>query len=157
MGKLYYSAASRGFFDADLHGPDRLPVDAVEITPARHRHMLEQQSAGMQIVGDARGAPIAVARVRSVDEIKAGFVAAVQARLDAQARAMGYDSIFTAVTYADEPLVAAFQVDGRALRAWRSAVWALCYKLLDDVQQGRLAMPTEAELVAMLPAFGALA
>lgn len=51
----------------------------------------------------------------------------VQARLDRHAQSWGYDNIFTACTYADEPAVPQFQAEGRALRAWRSATWAACY------------------------------
>lgn len=54
-------------------------------------------------------------------------VQAIQLLLDAQAQAWGYDNIFTACTYADEPAVPQFQAEGQALRAWRSATWAACY------------------------------
>ncbi|MBP6897369.1 MAG: hypothetical protein KBC94_23375 [Pseudacidovorax sp.] len=78
---------------------------------------------------------------------------AVQGQLDAVARALGYDGIFTAVTYADEPAVPRFQAEGQALRAWRSQVWAACYSVLAAVQAGEREEPTMAELVAELPAF----
>lgn len=47
---------------------------------------------------------------------------AVQAMIDAQARAWGYDDIRSAVSYVDDddPVFAA---EGRALKSWRSAVW----------------------------------
>jgi hypothetical protein len=77
----------------------------------------------------------------------------VQAHLDAQAQALGYDSIFTAVTYADEPAVPKFQVEGQSLRAWRSLVWARCYALLEAFGAGQLQEPTLAGLVAELPDF----
>ncbi|MFP5474683.1 MAG: hypothetical protein ACLGJD_13640 [Gammaproteobacteria bacterium] len=77
----------------------------------------------------------------------------VQEQLDAVARAMGYDGIATAVTYADEPAVKRFQEEGIALRAWRSQVWAACYAILAAVQAGDRAAPTWAELLAELPAF----
>ncbi len=76
---------------------------------------------------------------------------AVQSMLDAQAQAMGYDSIFTAVTYAEEPAVKRFQDKGKKLRAWRSAVWAACYSILADVQAGKRQPPTLEELVGELP------
>lgn len=77
----------------------------------------------------------------------------VQDRLDAQARAIGYDSIFTAVTYAEEPAVPKFQQEGQALRAWRSLVWAKCYELLAQFDAGEIEEPTVQGLLAELPVF----
>ncbi len=76
----------------------------------------------------------------------------VQEHLDATARAAGYDNIYTAVTYADEPADAEFQAEGRSFRAWRSLVWRRCVEILTEVQQGLRPIPTEAELIALLPA-----
>lgn len=74
---------------------------------------------------------------------------AVQNMLDNKARALGYDSIHTAVTYADEPLIDKFYREGKALRAWRSAVWGKCYEL---IQAG---IPMSAEdVLAELPVYG---
>lgn len=83
-------------------------------------------------------------------EVEAALKQAVQTMLDAKARALGYDSIFTAVTYADEPSVPKFQQEGIALRAWRSTVWAQCLSMLSNVDAGG-AVPTEAQLLAALP------
>lgn len=47
---------------------------------------------------------------------------AVQAHLDAQAQAWGYDSIYTVCTYAEEAEDRIFQAEGKALRAGGSAV-----------------------------------
>lgn len=49
--------------------------------------------------------------------------AAVAEHIDRQAHALGFDSILTAVTYADEPADPKSQSDGRKLRAWRSLCW----------------------------------
>lgn len=81
------------------------------------------------------------------------LVAVIQAHLDAQARSMSYDNIFTAVTYAEEPIVPKFQIEGAALRAWRSLVWAHGYEVLAEVLAAERAIPTEAELIAELPEF----
>ncbi|MDR3561673.1 MAG: hypothetical protein P4N59_09585 [Negativicutes bacterium] len=84
------------------------------------------------------------------DQIKAQLIAAVQAHLDATAQARGYDNILSAVTYADEPAVPAFQAEGQAFRAWRSQVWAFCYAQLAAVEAGS-PIPTQTQLVAELP------
>ncbi|QEI07822.1 hypothetical protein FXN63_19760 [Pigmentiphaga aceris] len=76
----------------------------------------------------------------------------VQGHLDAAAQVRRYDDIKTAITYADEPAVPLFQAEGQAFRKWRSLVWAKCYWYLGEVQAGRALEPTEAALIAILPA-----
>lgn len=79
------------------------------------------------------------------------YVAAVQAMLDAKAQERRYDSILSACTYATSTQPK-FQAEGQACVAWRDAVWARCYELMDEVEAGTLPQPTIPELVAMLPA-----
>ena len=76
----------------------------------------------------------------------------VQAHLDAAAKAAGYDNIYTAVTYADEPAVPRFQAEGQAFRAWRSLVWDAANAIRAAVEDGTRPVPTAAELLAELPA-----
>jgi hypothetical protein len=80
------------------------------------------------------------------------FTAAIQNHVDAVAQAWGYDNIYTAATYAEEPAVAEFQHEGKSLRAWRSRVWAAARQALADVQSGKQPAPTINELIASLPA-----
>lgn len=86
------------------------------------------------------------------DQIVAGYTAAIQTHLDNVAQAWGYDSVYTAATYADEPAAPEFQREGRALRAWRSRVWAAARQTLADVQDGKTPLPTVVDLIASLPA-----
>jgi hypothetical protein len=79
------------------------------------------------------------------------LVEAVQAHMDAAARQLGYDDIKSAVTYADEPAVLQFQLEGRAFRAWRSLVWQYCYAQLDAVLAGTRTVPTPEQLIDELP------
>lgn len=81
------------------------------------------------------------------------YTSAIQEVMDAQARSMGYDSIASAVTYADEPSVPSFQEEGQELRAWRSLVWATGYQLLANQQDGE-PQPTIQEVLDQLPVFG---
>lgn len=76
---------------------------------------------------------------------------AVQDHLDAAAQAAGYDNIYTAVSYAEEPAVPKFQAEGRAFRAWRSLVWDAVNAIRTDVQAGLRPVPTAAELISELP------
>lgn len=90
------------------------------------------------------------------EQVEAALSVAVQDFLDGTARSFGYDDIRSAVTYAEEPSVPKFQVEGRALRAWRSKVWAKCYQILDDVKAEQEPIPTDAELIRALPPFTGL-
>lgn len=82
---------------------------------------------------------------------QAALLVSVDKHLNKAARAIGYDDIRTAVSYADEPAVAKFQAEGQALRAWRSLVYQKCYQVLAQVVAGELAEPTADELLGMLP------
>lgn len=84
------------------------------------------------------------------EQIMSRLEARVQLWLDEQARALGYDDIKSAVSYAEEPAVPKFQQEGQALRRLRSLAWARCYEILAQVQAGQRSIPTEAELIAAL-------
>ena len=152
---MFFSADKKGFYDRAVHGLN-IPPDAVEITPAQHAALLAAQAAGKRIVADASGYPIAQdpppPPSPTAAQIRAALTDAVYVHMNAAAQARGYDDIKAAVTYAEEPAVPIFQAEGRALRAWRSLVWAHCYQVLADVQAGTRAIPTAAQLIAELPA-----
>ena len=93
----------------------------------------------------------------TLDQRKVLLVAGVDLHLDSQAQALGYSSIQTAVSYADEDAVEKFQLEGRALRRWRSLVYAACYELLAAFEAGDIEEPTGAALIEALPAFAMLA
>lgn len=54
---MFYSKSTGGFYSREIHG-DTIPADAVEITEAEHAALIEGQSQGKCIVGDANGRPI---------------------------------------------------------------------------------------------------
>lgn len=91
----------------------------------------------------------------ALERLTRTFEHAIQSHLDAAARARGYDSIATAVSYAEEPAVARFQEDGRAFRAWRSLVWQHAYSELERVKSGERPVPTVEDFLAELPALDA--
>jgi hypothetical protein len=76
--------------------------------------------------------------------------AVVQAHLDATARAKGYDSALSCVSYIDST-VASYRTEATKMRDWRDAVWMRCYALMAEVQAGTRPIPNEEELVALLP------
>lgn len=77
--------------------------------------------------------------------------AAVQARLDAFAQERYYDGILSACTYATST-VPNFKSDGQTCVNARDLTWGACFKVLGDVKAGKRQIPTEEELLAMLPA-----
>lgn len=87
------------------------------------------------------------------EQIQTQLTQAVQNYLDSKARERGYDSIFTACTYAGDPNPT-WSAEGTAYKAWRSAVWQYCLTVMAAVQAGTRVIPTESELLAELPVFG---
>jgi hypothetical protein len=75
----------------------------------------------------------------------------VQLHMDSVAQSKGYDNIFSAATYAEEPSIPKFQAEGIAFRKWRSEVWDFCYAYLDDVTNGIKEVPTVEQLISELP------
>ena len=78
------------------------------------------------------------------------YTALIQSMLDKEAQKLGYDNCNSVCTYVDTG-VQKFDDEGRAFRAWRSAVWAKGYEILDSVKAGEVEIPTEEELITFLP------
>ncbi|MGR1218492.1 hypothetical protein ACUYGA_16625 [Metapseudomonas otitidis] len=75
---------------------------------------------------------------------------AVHAYMDSVAGERGYDSILSLCSYATSS-VPRFQAEGQAGVLWRDACWQLGHDLIAQVRAGEAPIPTEAELLAMLP------
>ncbi|MDH1104847.1 hypothetical protein N5C55_03005 [Pseudomonas otitidis] len=84
------------------------------------------------------------------EELITRLTEAVQLYMDGVARQRNYDSILSLCTYATST-VAKFQSEGQAGVVWRDACWQLGYDLIARVRAGEAPIPTEAELLAMLP------
>lgn len=80
------------------------------------------------------------------------FSAHVQARLDAAARSLGYDSIISACSYAtsSHPVYGA---QGRYFTQWRDACWQSLFDLIDQGLGLQYPLPSLAQLDAALPPF----
>lgn len=138
---MFYSASTGGFYDPEIHGGS-IPADAVEITADDHATLMEGQSSGLCIMPNSDGFPeLADRPPLTGEELKADFVAKIQARLDGFARTRGYDSILSACTYATSS-VPKFQVEGQYCVEARDATWTAAYQLLDEVQSGERPMPS---------------
>lgn len=99
----------------------------------------------------AAGVPQEVIDQAIAEAQLAGFTADVQRHLDTTARARGYDGILSLCSYAASDQLR-FGAEGKAGVAWRDAVWAACYEIVDAVRAGQRPVPTLAELIAELPA-----
>jgi len=115
-----------------------LPFDSTEIT---------------QVEADALRAP-------TPEEVKRAYINGVsneiQNIMDAEALMLGYDSIHTAVSYAEENAVPSFKADGVSFRKWRSNVWAYCYAALAQYESDlgsdpQTVAPTIDEMIAGMP------
>lgn len=76
--------------------------------------------------------------------------AVVQKRLDEWARERGYESIQSLCTYATST-VPKFQAEGQRGVEVRDTCWQFGYSLLAQVEAGQTPIPTEDELLQMLP------
>ena len=158
----YFSPSLNAFFAgefrADYEAAGTWPSDAKEVTDA----VFQEFALAAVPAGKTRSVSLdkpcwvnIETQPLTADQMKALLTAAVQRHIDSQAQALGYDNIYTAVSYAEEPAVPRFQLEGRALRAWRSLVWAASREVMSAVEAGDRAVPTAEELIAALPAFEA--
>lgn len=83
--------------------------------------------------------------------------AALRELMDNEARALGFEDILTASTFADESAVPRFQHAARALRQWRSECRDTYEGIVAQVQSGARALPTPEEMRAELPSFQGVA
>lgn len=83
-------------------------------------------------------------------QTQARLTLAIQHHLDTKAQELNYDSCLSVCSYVDTG-VAKFDAEGKAFRAWRSAVWNKGYEILNACLAGEREVPTEAELIAELP------
>ena len=127
--------------------PSTLPEGQIACTQPQYQDYLSYRVEGSELVL----APESERQALALAAATTAMTTAVQAHMDAQAKVLGYDNLLSAISYADEPSIPRFQADGQAFRAWRSMVWAKCHELLAQVQEGALAVPAEAELLALLP------
>jgi hypothetical protein len=79
------------------------------------------------------------------------FAAAIQAHIDAAAKARGYADGVAVVSYKFST-VAAWAAEAAAFVEWRDAVWVHAYQQLAAVQTGTREMPTVEQIIGELPA-----
>lgn len=80
------------------------------------------------------------------------LTSAVQSHLDSTVKVRGYDGIMSLCTYATSTNPA-FAAEGQAGVAWRDAVWAKCYEVMQAVLSAQRQAPSTEQLIAELPTF----
>lgn len=88
--------------------------------------------------------------VESSEQIIKRLESSIDRYLDNQANAFRYESIRTMVTYENDPNPK-FNTEGVGAKAFRSAVYTLGVNLIGEVQSGLREVPTEQELLALMP------
>lgn len=86
----------------------------------------------------------------TAEEIQLKLTQLVQNFMDVKVQERGYDSILSACSYVGTG-IERFDREGEICRVWRSAVWNKCYEILAEVQSGKRDVPTEEELIEILP------
>lgn len=146
-----------GFYHGDKEsGVGNVPEDAVEITDAQYRELVDARGAlTFEIVDGAVVIVPKPAPVPTPEQLIAKFTGLIQRRLDAWAQGYGYDGILSMATYATSK-VPRFAREGQAAVALRDDTWAAAGQVLADVQGGARAVPTADDLDAALPALPVL-
>lgn len=85
-----------------------------------------------------------------IEDLQAKYTRLVQDYMDKAVQTRGYDDVFTCISYVDST-DEIFRREALAVLAWRDKVWRMCYDVLAEVNAGKRAVPSEAELLAMLP------
>ena len=87
---------------------------------------------------------------KTEEELQRDYTKLIQSILDIEAQKLGYDNCLSVCSYMDTG-VQKFDDEGTCFRKWRSAVWNKGYELLDKVTSGEMEIPSEEELIEMLP------
>lgn len=106
----------------------------------------------LYIDGKFEDAPV-VEYMPTMEEIKQQYSDKLGAIMNTKAQEYGYDSILTAVTYADSA-IDKFAKEGKAFKEWRDNVYATGYAYLAEIEAGKKAIPaTDEEFIALIPIF----
>jgi hypothetical protein len=84
------------------------------------------------------------------DAVRAQFTDAIQTHLDTGAKALGYDGILSACSYATSKHLP-FSVEGQSCVEWRDNVWLYCYTELAKVEAGTRPLPSVDQIISELP------
>lgn len=126
--------------------------ELLEISLDEYRELFAAQAKGKVIKANGERPVIVEAPELTWEQRKADYSISVQGFMNQKARDAGYDDLKTAISYADEPSVPRFQAQGQAFRRWRSLCLAYCYEQMTAIENRERESPSNADLVAELPA-----
>jgi hypothetical protein len=136
---IYTIVSARWLGDTDVLVQTQDAGDVVVNASDRPELWGHLQSSGVTI------APFAPPAVGVND-----YVAAIEAHVDATARAKAYGGTASLASYVNSS-VPAWAAEAAAFVAWRDAVWVYAYGEMAKVQAAQRTQPTVAELIAELP------
>jgi hypothetical protein len=128
-------AAGNGDVEARLYDDGILFVEGVD-------------QAALDLAANEYGQSSEVAE-RERLKTEALLVARFNAFLDSVAAQRRYDSRFTCALRAG--FVGPFKEEGEVFAAWMDSCNMIAYQLMADVKAGRVAVPSEAAMIAMMP------
>ena len=105
--------------------------DLVNLTP-----LITNKKVAEGTLVDMTAEEIAAATVVDTAKLVDTIANELHAHMDETAKLYGYDTIASAISYADASAVTKFQQEGYAFRNWRSLVWEFCYTKLGEWQAG---------------------
>lgn len=87
---------------------------------------------------------------KTTEDIVDEYKEAIQVFMDAEATKLGYDNVFTAISYEndDNPK---FATEAAAFKKWRSAVWTYGLGELNKALEGEIEIPSIEEFIDSLP------
>jgi hypothetical protein len=141
-------------YDSAVHG-DAIPAEAVQVSDEQFFQTINETDGLWTITneGDVVKVPFPDPPAPTLQQVLASYEAAVQKHMNEVANQYGYDDVYTAISYATEPIVQKFQTEGIAFREWRSLVWAYCIQVQDDclAEPPVRTPPTPEDLILELP------
>ena len=145
-----FSPSTKGFYTEGLNST--YPKDAVVVTEDEVLQILTAFNSNKTI--SVINGVLSISQDSSVDiqSILEYFSNKLQNHLDNKAKEYGYDNIYTAISYAEEPSVLKFQLEGKAFRAWRSLFWLEANLIKSEIESGSRSIPSSVEeLIIELP------
>ena len=139
----FYSKTTNSFYDSEIN--DVIPAESVEITQQQWQTLIDAQADGKIIKADKNGNPTIVDYAPPALTIGSCNQLA-QDHLDEIAKEWGYNSMLSAVSYANSTNPQ-FKADAEALIEWRDNLWDKAY----TIEAGTLPATADA-FVALLPA-----
>jgi hypothetical protein len=139
-----YFSKTKGFLDDLIHS--EIPDDAVCIAEEQYIELINAQANGKNIKTNADGTPEITDSKGLTDEqnIKI-YKNAVKNFLDSIAKSWGYDSIISAVSYANSTN-GQYKEEAEKLIAWRDLCWQKAYTVEAEGFPANI-----KDFVAMLP------